>query len=144
MEFIRFFENDKTALRVNVKRVNALIKQLSPKAKWVSWKRLQEIMEHGIIFTALDCNEDIIGIATLTMAHKPTGFFGTMEDVVVQKKHRRKGIGRKLVSKLKRRAKQLGMAYVDFTSNPKRAAANALYLKMGAEKRETNIYRFKL
>jgi hypothetical protein len=41
-------------------------------------------------------------------------------------------------------AKLRGMSHLDLTSSPSRVAANELYLKLGYEKRETNIYRMKL
>jgi len=33
---------------------------------------------------------------------------------------------------------------VDLTSRPSREAANRLYLKVGFEKRETNVYRYQI
>jgi ribosomal protein S18 acetylase RimI-like enzyme len=32
---------------------------------------------------------------------------------------------------------------VDLTSRPSRQAANRLYVRMGFEQRETNVYRFR-
>jgi ribosomal protein S18 acetylase RimI-like enzyme len=39
-------------------------------------------------------------------------------------------------------ARSNGVRTVDLTSRPSREAANALYLKLGFERRETNVYRF--
>ncbi len=144
MEYFMFYENDMALLEVNIKNINALIRQLSSKAKKISWKHLKKVADNSIIFAVINSSMDIIGIATLTKAYKPTGFFGTMEDVIVDEKYRGKGIGSKLIKLILKKAKKLGMSYVEFTSNPKREVANKLYQRLGAEKRETNAYRFTL
>ena len=41
-------------------------------------------------------------------------------------------------------AKSAGATTVDLTSRPSREAANRLYQRVGFEKRETNVYRYKL
>jgi len=38
----------------------------------------------------------------------------------------------------------LGVEKLKFTSKPQRIAANALYQKMGFERKETNVYEMKL
>ena len=40
-------------------------------------------------------------------------------------------------------AREAGATTVELTSRPSREAANRLYLRMGFEIRETNVYRFK-
>jgi GNAT superfamily N-acetyltransferase len=67
-----------------------------------------------------------------------------MEDIVVDKEYRRQGIGTGLITRLGLKAAQLGMKYVDFTSNPNRIEANKRYVALGAKKRSTNLYRFEL
>jgi len=69
---------------------------------------------------------------------------GIIEDVVVDKNYRGKGIGRKLTEMLIKEAKKRKADCVELTSNPKRAEANAMYESMGFEKRETNCYRLNL
>jgi ribosomal protein S18 acetylase RimI-like enzyme len=42
------------------------------------------------------------------------------------------------------RAAELGAKTVDLTSRPSREAANRLYLRVGFELRQTNLYRYDL
>lgn len=144
MEYFFFYENDLAVLEANIKNINALVRQLSSKAKKVSWKHLKKVADNSIIFAVMNCSMDVIGIATLTKAWKLTGFFGTMEDVIVDENYREKGVGSKLIKLILKKAKKLGMSYVDLTSNPERVEANKLYQRLGAKKRETNVYRFTL
>lgn len=144
MEYFMFYENDVAVLETNIRNINALIRQLSSGAKRISWKHLKKVTDNSIIFAVMNGSLDVIGMATLTKAYKPTGFFGTMEDVIVDKNYRGKGMGSKLIKLILKKAKKLGMSYVEFTSNPKRIIANKLYQRLGAEKRETNVYRFTL
>jgi hypothetical protein len=64
----------------------------------------------------------IVGSLTLAMFRIPTGMRAWIEDV----------------------AAQAGAKTVDLTSRPSREAANRLYVRVGFEKRETNIYRYKI
>jgi ribosomal protein S18 acetylase RimI-like enzyme len=38
-------------------------------------------------------------------------------------------------------ARRLGVRHLELTSRPSRTAANALYVSLGYERRETNVYR---
>ena len=57
---------------------------------------------------------------------------------------RGKGIGEALTREALRVAQEAGAITVDLTSRPVREAANRLYQRIGFEKRETNVYRYKL
>lgn len=87
----------------------------------------------------------IVGVLSLTVYHVPTGIRSIIEDVIVDESVRGQGVGESLMRYALDLAKEAGAAHVTLTSNPMRAAANRLYLKMGFIKRETNayIYRFK-
>ena len=54
------------------------------------------------------------------------------------------GIGELLTNAAMDRARGAGAKAVGLTSRPSREAANRLYLRMGFEVRETNVYRLKL
>jgi GNAT superfamily N-acetyltransferase len=140
---ITFFENPDSI--TSIQDINSLLLQLSPKAKNISGPYLTEVMNNSFFFTAVDKKANkTVGMATLTKIWKPTGFFGTLEDIVVDEAYRGDGIGTRLVELVLKKAKRLKMIYVDLTSNPTRINANALYISMGAHKRDTNIYRFHL
>ena len=53
-------------------------------------------------------------------------------------------MGRKLMEHLLAEASRMNVDCIHLTSNPKRVAANALYQKMGFERKETNCYVMKV
>ena len=82
----------------------------------------------------------IVACASLCIFHQPFSTDATIESVVVSSKMRGKGLGRKLMELLIDEAARMKVDCIHLTSNPKREAANALYHKMGFEKKETNCY----
>jgi ribosomal protein S18 acetylase RimI-like enzyme len=67
-----------------------------------------------------------------------------IEDVVVDRDARGKGVGEALNVHAIERARLLGARTVDLTSRPSREAANRLYQRIGFKPRETNVYRFEI
>jgi ribosomal protein S18 acetylase RimI-like enzyme len=61
---------------------------------------------------------------------------------VVDGDMRGRGVGGMLVRAALDRAALMGARTVDLTSRPSRVDANRLYLNLGFEPRETNVYRF--
>ena len=49
-----------------------------------------------------------------------------------------------LVKEIIKMARKTKVDFLDLTSHPSREAANKLYQKLGWEKRNTNLYRFKI
>lgn len=96
------------------------------------------------LFTAgqVEFGEEIIGLASLILYHVPSGLRGYIEDVIVDERARRRGVGEALTWACLQAAKAAGAPYVGLTSNPNRTAANHLYQKMGFVRRQTNVYRF--
>ena len=86
----------------------------------------------------------IVGSLTLALFRIPTAMRAWIEDVVVDDESRGQGIGEALVRKAVEIAAQSGAKTVDLTSRPSRESANRLYVRVGFEKRETNIYRYKI
>jgi len=84
---------------------------------------------------------DIVGMLTLAAFQIPTGVRAWIEDVVVDGTARGSGVAAALVQAALERSAELGARTVDLTSRPDREAANRLYLRMGFEVRQTNIYR---
>src|SRR5262249_26373649 len=83
-----------------------------------------------------------VGTLTLVMFRIPTGLRAWIEDVVVDRDERRKGIGELLNREALELALKKGVRSVDLTSRPQRLEANALYRKIGFGLRKTNPYRF--
>lgn len=86
----------------------------------------------------------IVGVLCLTIYRVPTGLRSIIEDVIVDERMRRRGIGEALVRHALDLARQAGVEGVSLTSNPQREAANQLYQSMGFELRKTNPYFYRL
>ena len=86
----------------------------------------------------------MVGTLTLALFTLPTGVRAWIEDVVVDESARGMGAAKALVQRALELAHSAGATTVDLTSRPSRVAANQLYLAMGFEARETNVFRFSL
>jgi ribosomal protein S18 acetylase RimI-like enzyme len=91
-----------------------------------------------------DENGEIIGMLSLTLYRVPTGIRSIIEDVVVEERMRKRGVGEALVRHAIELAREAGANGVSLTSNPQREAANRLYQTIGFELRKTNAYFYKL
>lgn len=86
----------------------------------------------------------IVACASLCIYHQPFSMDATIESVVVSSKMRGRGLGRKLMEHLLVEAARMKVDCIHLTSNPSRVVANALYQKMGFERKETNCYTMNL
>jgi ribosomal protein S18 acetylase RimI-like enzyme len=84
----------------------------------------------------------LVGMLTLAVFTTPTGVRAWIEDVVVDDAARGAGVASALVRSALARADDQGARTVDLTSRPEREAANRLYVRLGFERRETNVYRW--
>lgn len=102
--------------------------------------------EASILLAAREPDEkgEIIGMLSLTLYRVPTGIRSIVEDVVVDERMRRKGVGEALLRQAIDLAREAGANGVALTSNPQRQAANRLYQSMGFKLRKTNAYFYKL
>jgi len=125
--------------------LNRLLPQLSSNAAPLGVDDLAAIIKSSssILFVARDDGE-IVGTLTLVVFLIPTGTRAWIEDVVVDESTRGRGVGEALTLAAIDEAKRRGVRSIDLTSRPSRVAANALYVKLGFEHRETNVYRFLL
>jgi ribosomal protein S18 acetylase RimI-like enzyme len=125
-----------------LKSINGLLPQLSESAKPVSAQKLKKIIsaENIHLFFAEE-EGNYIGMLTLVFVHIPTQTKALIEEVVVDKNFLGKGIVKELTKHAITFAKKMGGSSVNLTSSPWRTAANALYKKLGFEKRETNVYK---
>lgn len=121
---------------------------------------LKQLTDNDIHFSLLDFNSIVdskcsiligafennilIGILTLAIIQIPTGKNGRIEDVVVNKNHRGKGIGEKLSLEAIKISKELNLNELFLTSNPNRTEANRLYQRMGFQIGVTNSYHYKI
>jgi len=87
-----------------------------------------------------DAAGPIVGAAALGTYRVPTGLRAVIEDVVVDRGSRGQGVGEALTRRLMEIAKEMGAPGVSLTSNPRREAANRLYVRLGFARRDTNLY----
>ena len=122
-----------------------LIPQLSSSSPPPTADHLEAMVasEDTVLFLArLDGH--IVGSLTLAFYRIPTGLKAWIEDVVVDEAVSGRGIGTLLNEAALDEARSRGAKAVDLTSRPSREAANHLYQRIGFERRETNVYRYKL
>ena len=125
--------------------MNRLIPQLSPAYAPPSNKDLEQIVSSPctalLVARDINQNSNIVGSLTLILYRIPTGIRAWIEDVVVDKDERKKGIGEALNRFAIDYASKRGAHSINLTSHPNRKAANRLYRDLGFEQRETNVYR---
>ena len=126
--------------------VNRLLPQLSTKARPLDAAMLAALLarEATHLYTVADELGTLCGMATLCLCPSPTGTKAWLEDVVVDASCRGRGYARALVAHIIKEATRLGAKALCLTSRPARQAANALYVSMGFERRETNVYQLTI
>ena len=94
---------------------------------------------------ALDDNNQIVGIATLSIIMGPiVRRVAYLEDFVTDADHRGQGIGSQLWDAMLDWARAKNCTELCFTSGHGREAAQAFYLHKGAEIYDTNYFRLPL
>jgi ribosomal protein S18 acetylase RimI-like enzyme len=122
-----------------------LVPQLSSSSPPPTVGELTDMVEapSSVLLVARFADGTIVGSLTLALFRVPTGIRAWIEDVVVDEAARGAGAGEALVAEALRRAEGAGAKSVDLTSRPSREAANRLYVRMGFETRQTNVYRYR-
>jgi len=125
--------------------LNRLLPQLSSSAEPLTTDDVEEMIhsESSTLFVALD-EGTVVGTLTLVVFSIPTGRRAWIEDVVVDEGSRGTGVGQQLTMAAVDEARLRDVRSIDLTSRPSREAANAMYVKLGFERRETNVYRFSI
>jgi ribosomal protein S18 acetylase RimI-like enzyme len=121
-----------------------LLPQLSPAAPPLDARDLADIVSSPgtTLFIARDpADGSIVGTVTLIEFRIPSGRRTRIESLVVDQGARRRGVGQALCQAALERARELGADTVDLTSSHGRQAANALYTRLGFERRASNVYR---
>ena len=127
-----------------------LMKELNPEIPVTPEMMRRTVGAPGTrLFAAEEATEDgtrrIVGCATLCVYDSPTGRKASIEDVVVTAAYRGQGLGRALMQRIIDFAgSKLSPIDLHLTSSPWREEANALYLSLGFEKRDTNVYKLSL
>lgn len=125
-----------------------LIPQLGVHKIPPTFEELHELIksESTTLLAARVPNENgaIAGILSLIVYRVPTGLRSIIEDVVVDEKLRRRGVGEALIRYAIKLAREAGAGGLSLTSNSQREAANQLYQSLGFELRKTNPYFYEL
>ncbi|MFZ2192789.1 MAG: GNAT family N-acetyltransferase [Candidatus Moraniibacteriota bacterium] len=126
--------------------LNHLMNQIKPLTFPADWRFAREFMQTGIIISVRDSSKNnmLIGIGMLVPIRKPRGFYGSIEEVVVDEEYRGKGLGKKIVQTLIQKSVSLKMKCVDLKSSSKREVANRIYRSLGFKIVDSNLYRFKI
>jgi len=128
-----------------VEALARLVPQLSSSADPPGREELSEIVGSpttSLLVARIDGR--IVGSLTLCVFRIPTGVRAWIEDVVVDADAQGSGVGAALNERAIELAHERDARSVDLTSRPTREAANRLYQRLGFERRETNVWRFRL
>ena len=120
-----------------------LIPQLSSSSPPPGRQGLQTIVDDrdSVLYVAR-IDGQVVGSLTLAMYRIPTGLKAWIEDVVVDKAARGRGIGEALSVAALEEARRRGAKDLNLTSRPSRDVANRLYQRLGFQLRDTNFYRY--
>jgi ribosomal protein S18 acetylase RimI-like enzyme len=122
--------------------LNQLVPQLSSSASPLTRNDIEALIANPAVSVFIAKNEGtIVGTLTLVVFPIPSGLRAWIEDVVVDEGARGLGAGVALTEAAISESKKRGVRSIDLTSRPSREAANTMYVKLGFQQRETNVYR---
>ncbi len=126
----------------DVIQIHTLLRVLSDKSELPTAEHVARVVRANTMIIAVDQDREhspIVGMATLVVITQLVGMRGRVEDVAVLPSCGGKGIGYGLMLRLHEQARLQGVTKLALTSRPEREAANALYLKLGYKRVETNV-----
>ncbi|HPN96678.1 MAG TPA: GNAT family N-acetyltransferase [Candidatus Moranbacteria bacterium] len=86
-----------------------------------------------------------VGFASVIIFLTPVyGYKARIEDVIVHRDHRGKGLGKMLSQELIKIARNKKIKSIHLTSNPQRVAARKLYESLGFEQKDTGVFILNL
>ncbi|GAA4954394.1 hypothetical protein GCM10023314_30040 [Algibacter agarivorans] len=128
-----------------ISALQRLITQLSNECNPPSKEDIISIINSDNITLFLaEVNDEIIGTLSLVFNKIPSGDKVWIEDVVIDKSVRGKGLGKRLILFAIDYIKSKNIDKINLTSSPERVAANNLYQNLGFGKRDTNVYRLTI
>ncbi|WP_205752877.1 IS110 family transposase [Cryptosporangium phraense] len=124
-----------------VRAFDLLLPQLDPSAAPLNAAAVDALVRWpGNRLLVARVDGEIAGVLMLVMFPIATGTQARIEDVVVDKASRKRGIGAALTMEAVRLAREAGAHAVDLTSHPSRQHANRLYQRLGFQRSDTNVY----
>jgi phosphinothricin acetyltransferase len=123
--------------------ISNLFKQLGGEKVQTNLKEVLD-SENRITFAFCEDNNEVIGIASMCTYKVISGKKGWIEDVVVDKKYRGQGIGRKLMEKLLEEGRKKNLTEILLFTEDHRIPAIKLYSDLGFQLKESRIYTLKM
>ncbi|NQV35463.1 MAG: GNAT family N-acetyltransferase [Phycisphaeraceae bacterium] len=128
---------------------NRLLPQLSPSRALLNQEALLQIATSPgcTLFIASETkagDTQIVGTLSLIISPQLSGVRARIEDLVVDKAWRGRGVGEALLRKALNLATARQVNTIDLTCRPSRESANHLYRRMGFIRRDTNVYCYDL
>lgn len=122
--------------------IERLLPQLSSSATFDRARVLSMIEHDGTDLIVAREGDRLVGMATLASFPLPTGARGHLDDVVVDRAMRGRGIARLLLEAVIELARARGLRTLDLTSRPSRESAIRLYESVGFERRDSVLMRY--
>lgn len=125
----------------DVKELARLYRQLSENYSGDKGKILAALKHRATNIYMASEEGRILGTATVSFRAVPSfGLVAHVDDVVVDKDCRYRGVGQMLMDHIEKRARRRGCEGIELTSRQSRPAANRLYRRLGYRLRDTNSY----
>ncbi|MEA1785285.1 GNAT family N-acetyltransferase [Arenibacter sp. GZD96] len=120
-----------------------LFQQLNPNIATIPLEAILK-KDNSIILVVCEFNGTLVGMASVATYRVISGHKGMIEDVVVDKNHRGRGIGRALMQKVVEEALNLKVTSLLLYTGHHRIAAIALYQKLGFVLKNSGLYTLDL
>lgn len=134
----------RTASHDDLPRITELLAEMrdQPVDKSVIERQFNQSFDNDqrTVMLVIDDEGAVVGMAVLNLVYKLPKIECRLDEVIVSDLARGKGYGRELVESCMTWAWAHEADVFECTSRPSREAANALYLKLGLELRDTNVY----
>lgn len=134
---IRFLNSEDVTHELEI-QVQNLFRELSD-SEQISIKNLLNANNQPYIAVCFE-DDTLVGMATMATYQVISGRKAWIEDVVVSKDYRNKGIGEKLTLALLEKAQEIDIHSVLLFSNPKREAAHRLYKRLGFLEKGSTLF----
>jgi ribosomal protein S18 acetylase RimI-like enzyme len=122
-----------------------LVPQLSSSARVPgAWELDQIIKAPGSTLVVAREGRTIVGMLTLHTFRAATGIHAWIQDIVVDRDAKGRGVSELLTREAVRLGVEQGARTAELTSRPSHTGTGRLYERIGFERRETHLYRYRL
>ena len=124
--------------------VKRLVPQIAPAARTPGpWELDQIIKDPGTTLIVAREGSEIVGMLSLHTFRATTGIHAWIQDLVVDKRAKGRQVSELLTREAVEVAIQRGAHTAELRSQPSRAGASKLYERIGFERREAHLYRYR-